>query len=82
MYVVIGDGVEEEQAAKKVRALAGASRPQNSRNWMVHTSSVSVKQIVNVLRTLRPAKGQCRVRYEVIPLKGGVKGHEWRMFAE
>lgn len=35
VYVVIGDGVEEEQAAKKVRAPAGASCPQNSLSWAV-----------------------------------------------
>lgn len=56
VYVVIGDGVEEEQAAKKVRAPAGASCPQNSLSWTVPASAVSVEQTADALRALRPGQ--------------------------
>lgn len=63
MYVVIGDGVEEEQGAKKVSVVEMehlalfVSHHPDSHNWVIATSSVSPIQITDAFRTVSTEKG-------------------------
>lgn len=47
VYVVIGDGVEEEQGAKKVSLLAGALCSCRPQNWLVSHMDILLPQTMN-----------------------------------
>lgn len=72
VYVVIGDGVEEEQGAKKVSVPGRRSvcpsiclGPQSARNGVLYTRSLSPKPPWNGFRTVSAQKGQWRVQCDV-----------------
>lgn len=70
--MVIGDGVEEEQGAKKVSVPGRHSScpliclsPQNAQNWVIYTRSLPLKQLLDGFRTVSAEKGRCRMQCEV-----------------
>lgn len=78
VYVVIGDGVEEEQGAKKVSVprrhlschLVFLSL-QNAHNWYIFMSSLPLKLLMNVLRTVSTERGKCRLNIKWLFLQTG-----------
>lgn len=80
VYVVIGDGVEEEQGAKKVsvRSWHLSCRltflsPQNAHDWFIYMCSLPLKLLMNVLRTISRKRGQCRLHMKWLFLKMGTR---------